>query len=116
VPEEFNDLKSKISAARGPDESPSKEPSENSRNMNQGMKAGTELVGAILGGALIGLLLDNWLGTKPLFLISLLVLGIGVGFFNVYKLSQNMSAVVGFSELHKREKQAKNPPDKEKQG
>lgn len=81
----------------------------NADNMSKGIRAGTELVGAIAAGVFLGLLIDGWLGTKPLFLIIMLILGVATGFFNVWKTSQNIGVSVGFSELHKRKKDATNP-------
>ncbi|NBX66905.1 MAG: AtpZ/AtpI family protein [Proteobacteria bacterium] len=63
-----------------------------SRAMSVGMRAGTELVGATVGAALIGYGLDRWLGTKPWLLIVMLLLGIGAGFLNIWKLTQNQDA------------------------
>jgi len=55
--------------------------------MGKGMQSGFELVGAILGGALLGLGLDRWLGTKPLFMLILLVLGFASGLWRAYRSS-----------------------------
>lgn len=62
---------------------------KNSAHMNDGIKAGVELLIPILLGCFGGLYLDKWLGTEPLFLITLLLLGIGAGFLNVYRITQN---------------------------
>ncbi len=43
------------------------------------------LVGGVVGGVFIGLLLGNQFGAKPLFLIVFLLLGLGVGFYGVFK-------------------------------
>jgi len=45
-------------------------------NMNMGLRAGAELIASILGGGLIGYGLDQWLDTKPIFLIAMLVLAL----------------------------------------
>jgi ATP synthase protein I len=64
----------------------------------------------ILGGILIGYGLDRWLETAPLFIIGMLFLGVGAGISNIYKASQNIGGTVGYSELHRREKNAKTSP------
>jgi ATP synthase protein I len=45
------------------------------------------LIGGLAGGALIGWVLDRLLGTSPLLLISLLLLGGAAGFWNIIKIS-----------------------------
>jgi F0F1-type ATP synthase assembly protein I len=59
---------------------------ESLRKSGPAMTAGYTLIGAIifLGG--IGYALDAWRGTSPWFLISGLLLGIVVGFFELAKV------------------------------
>ena len=45
------------------------------------------LVGGLVGGTLIGWLLDRWLGTEPVLLITLMVLGTVGGFWSIIKMS-----------------------------
>ncbi len=80
-------------------------------NTRAGMQAGVEFVGAILLSAFIGFQIDKFFGTMPLFFISLLLLGIGTGFYNVYRITQNMGTGVGNSQLHSRGKNATTTPD-----
>lgn len=108
---DLDNLEEKIKKAR-PSEL-SEEQKRNAENMSTGMRAGAELVGAIAGGAFIGWLLDGWLETKPLFLIIMLLLGIVTGFVNVYRISQNIGTSVGYSQLHQRQKNAKNAAEGE---
>ena len=42
-------------------------------------------VGAVVGGALMGWLLDYLLGTRFVFLVVFLLLGVGGGFWKAYK-------------------------------
>ena len=44
-----------------------------------------ELITGISLGVFLGLMLDNYLQTKPLMLIICFILGTVVGFFNMYK-------------------------------
>ena len=44
-----------------------------------------ELVTGIVLGVFLGLMIDNYLQTKPLMLIIFFILGTLVGFFNIYK-------------------------------
>jgi len=77
-------------------------------NMRLGIRAGTELLVTIGAGVLIGYFLDQWLGTKPLFLIIFMLAGVGAGFMNIYRITQNMGSQVGFAPLHKEKKQGTN--------
>jgi len=45
------------------------------------------LLGGLVGGTLIGWLLDRWLGTAPILLITLMVLGTVGGFWSIIKMS-----------------------------
>ena len=45
------------------------------------------LIGGLVGGTLIGWLLDRWLGTGPILLITLMVLGTVGGFWSIIKMS-----------------------------
>ena len=42
---------------------------------------------AILAGMAVGLLLDRWAGTSPLFLLLGLVLGVVLAFYGTYRMS-----------------------------
>ncbi|UOE93948.1 MULTISPECIES: AtpZ/AtpI family protein [Bacillaceae] len=46
------------------------------------------IVGGVLAGVFIGNWIDERFATKPLFLIIFLLLGIGSGFYGVYKVIQ----------------------------
>lgn len=56
-------------------------------NYRLGNQVLSYLIGGPVGGALIGWVLDRLLGTAPWFLVSLLILGIAAGFWNIIKLS-----------------------------
>lgn len=105
---DLHDLEEKIRAVEE-----SRKPEEN--QAPTGMHAGMEFVGAIVFGTAIGLALDSWLGTKPLFFLSLFALGIVTGFYNVYKISQGTGTGVGFSRLHQRKKSAKTTPEQKRE-
>ncbi|MED4164060.1 AtpZ/AtpI family protein [Halalkalibacterium halodurans] len=46
------------------------------------------IVGGVVTGMLIGRFLDNMLGTEPILLILFLLLGLGSGFYGVFKVAQ----------------------------
>lgn len=106
-------LRGKIEAAERESADPSetrKTATESPKSRgNTGLQAGIELIGGIAGGAGLGLLLDRWLDTKPVFMILLFLLGTAAGFLAVWKTEQGIGTGVGFSSLHNRKKDAKTP-------
>ena len=61
------------------------------------MSLGWNLALPIFGGVLLGHLLDRWLGTRPIFTLGLLTLGIGVGYYSVVHFIQRMKKRIGES-------------------
>jgi ATP synthase protein I len=55
---------------------------------NEGVKAGVELCAPIAVCFFIGVSLDNWLETSPIFMMLFFVLGVITGFWNIYKLTK----------------------------
>lgn len=111
----LKDLGEKLDAIHGREQADKRltaRQEKDAENMSNGMRAGAELVGAIMAGGLIGWGLDSWLGTKPFMLIIFLLLGVCTGFYNVWRTTQNIGSGVGFSELHKRVKDAKTSQSK----
>jgi ATP synthase protein I len=47
------------------------------------MSLGWDMAIPIFGGVLIGYLLDRWLGTRHIFTLGLLVMGIAIGYYNL---------------------------------
>lgn len=60
-------------------------------NTRLGNRVLAELIGGMVGGALIGWVLDRFLGTSPGFLLAMLLLGIGVAFRNIIRISNQRS-------------------------
>ncbi len=60
-----------------------------------GMRVGTEMVSAVLVGFGLGYALDNWLNTKPGFMMGGLLLGAVTGFVNVYRVVKGLDDAVG---------------------
>ena len=77
------------------------------------MQAGYEFVASVLLSAILGYFIDQWLGTTPLFLILLFLLGTCAGFMAIFRLNKNLGMGVGYSELHSREKDANKSPTSE---
>ena len=58
--------------------------------LGNAFKLGTELVAAVAVGSIIGFILDNWFGTKPLLLILFFLFGSAAGIYNVIKAAKKM--------------------------
>lgn len=109
---DIEDLQQKIQHAKssGVGQKQDKTPPSNNgtttdaESMNLGMRAGSELLVGMIAGGLIGYGLDHWLSTKPIFFLLFLILGVGAGFLNIYKLSQNIGTSVGFAQMHQKQK------------
>ena len=56
-------------------------------NEQLGNRVLSTLIGGLVGGTLIGWLLDRWLGTAPVLLITLMVLGTVGGFWSIIRMS-----------------------------
>lgn len=59
-------------------------------NAGVGFRIAVEMVAALVVGVGIGLLLDNWLGTKPWMLIVFFILGCGAGFTNLIRVAREL--------------------------
>ncbi|MDB5490839.1 MAG: hypothetical protein JWO78_688 [Micavibrio sp.] len=57
-------------------------------NMNAGVRAGAELVTCLVAGAAIGYGIDYFFATRPFGLIIFLLAGIGLGFYEVYRITK----------------------------
>ena len=65
---------------------------------SQAIRIGTELIVAVAVGGGIGFLLDNWLETKPWFLLGFLLLGNVAGLWNIFRLANGHKYKVGFKD------------------
>lgn len=109
---DLDQLEEKIRQARGDERKrPTKSSQQDNDNMKQGLHAGLEFAGAIFLPTFVGYWIDQWLGTFPAFFIGLFFLGILTGFYNIWRVMQNLGTGVGYSQLHRTEKDAKNAPD-----
>ena len=58
--------------------------------LGNAFKLGTELVAAVVVGVIIGFILDNWFGTKPVLIIIFFIFGSAAGILNVFKAAKRM--------------------------
>ncbi|MAZ07383.1 MAG: hypothetical protein CMM99_02815 [Rickettsiales bacterium] len=81
---EFKEKINKIEAKK----TSSKNPKFNN-NLSIGFKISLDLVSPIIAGILIGIGVDKFFSTKPIFFVIFLLLGIVAGFFNILKSAKN---------------------------
>ena len=55
-----------------------------------GFKISTELLAALIVGVGIGLIVDNYLGSKPFGLIIFFIFGAFAGFLNIYRVMRRI--------------------------
>ena len=58
--------------------------------LGNAFKLGTELIAAVIVGTIIGFILDNWFGTKPILIIVFFLFGAAAGIVNVFKAAKKM--------------------------
>ena len=58
--------------------------------LGNAFKLGTELVAAVVVGTIIGFILDNWFGTKPILIIVFFLFGAVAGIMNGFKAAKKM--------------------------
>ena len=58
--------------------------------LGNAFKLGTELVAAVVVGTIIGFILDNWFGTKPILIIGFFLFGAVAVIVNVFKAAKKM--------------------------
>jgi ATP synthase protein I len=93
-PNETTDFEARLKAARDKSEdnsgsAPSRLQYESS-SAGLGFRMSIELMVGLVVGLGIGWLLDGWLDTKPLFMIVLMVVGLGAGILNVVRASKEL--------------------------
>ena len=85
---DFDDFKTRLKIAK------SKLQNEKSDKkgvfLGNAFKLGTELIAAVIVGTIIGFILDNWFGTKPLLIIVFFLFGAAAGIMNVFKAAKRM--------------------------
>ena len=60
-----------------------------------GMRIGIELLASVLAGVGIGLLLDNWLDTTPIFTLAFVSIGFAAGVLSVIRVSKGLDERIG---------------------
>lgn len=94
-PSGLDDLDSRLRTAQARlDRGAGKTRSSLSKAQAGGMAAGfriaVEMIAALAVGVGIGLLLDQWLGTRPWMLILFFILGAGAAFMNLMRVARDL--------------------------
>lgn len=94
VPDRLKDLGERLAKARRPAEDRNRGfdggKSMSMSGFGMAFRIGAELVAALIVGVGIGLLLDKWLETGPLFLVVFFFLGAAAGVVNVYRAASSL--------------------------
>ena len=99
----LDELTQKISAAKK--NPPSKNGDGSTEESASPLRSGVELVAGLAVGGFLGYHADEWLGTKPAFLIAGMLFGMAGGVMNIYRAaSQDTVPKIG------KENQRDRPP------
>mgnify|MGYP001184389469 FL=1 len=85
--EKLKEFREKISKIDAKKTSPKNTKLNN--NLSVGFKISLDLISPIIAGILIGIGVDKFFSTKPIFFVIFLLLGIVAGFFNIFKSAKN---------------------------
>lgn len=64
--------------------------------MGFGVRIAMDILAALVVGVVVGLLLDRWLGTLPLFLVVFFFMGGAAGILNAYRTATGQGYAVGY--------------------
>ena len=88
---DLEDLKTRLKIAKSKLANHDSEKSEKKGAfLGNAFKLGTELVAAVVVGTIIGFILDNWFGTKPVLIIVFFLFGAAAGIVNVFRSAKRM--------------------------
>ena len=88
---DFNDFKTRLKIAKS--KLKKDHPEKSSKEgifLGNAFKLGSELLAAVVVGTIIGFILDNWFGSKPLLIIIFFLFGAAAGILNVFKAAKRM--------------------------
>ena len=89
-PPDLEALNAKLKAARKQNEGPESAsgPSEGQSGLGYGSRLSVEIIASLLAGLGLGWTIDHFAGTRPLFMLVFMFLGLGVGIYNVMRMSR----------------------------
>ena len=89
----LEDLDSKIKTAQKGQKTLGKKPKKaitSGADLGMGMKIASDLIAGVLVGIFLGYTLDNFLETKPLFIVVFVFVGFIAGMVNVYRTAEKI--------------------------
>ena len=86
--DKLKELKDRIETAKSSNTPNTKKNKESGAGF--GFKISTEIIAALAVGVGIGLIVDNYLNTKPFGLIIFFILGAFAGFLNIYRVMRRI--------------------------
>lgn len=90
-PDNLDAFDAKLKAARERIEgSETKELASEGKSLGYGYRLSVELLAGLLVGLGVGYAIDGWLGTRPWFMLVLMILGLGGGVLNVMRVTRTM--------------------------
>ena len=98
TPKAEEDFETRLRRARGRDTAASDDAGQGIAGSGFGaaMRIGLEMVSALVVGVGLGLLLDNWLDTRPWFLVVFFFVGAAAGMLNVFRAAKGFGAAPGY--------------------
>lgn len=106
--DDLNDLQDRIRQAREaslPEKSAQK--TDDSTGTQMGIRAVTDIIATPIVCGAIGMGVDHWFKTGPIFFILLAFLGLCAGFWNLARMMNGNDSSVGFKRLQNKEKEGK---------
>lgn len=90
----------------------SKPDTDGDESLKKTMRVATDMIGTPIVCGAVGMGVDEWFQTRPLFFLILAFLGVCAGFWNLYRAQIGADSAVGFKRLHSAEKKGnKAQPD-----
>lgn len=74
--------------------------------MGLGFRLAADIVAALVVGVVVGLLLDRWLGTLPLFLVLFFFMGGAAGILNAYRTVSGQGYAVGYRDAKDKDRES----------
>ena len=89
---DLEDIKTRLKIAKSKLQNQNSEKNNKKKGVFIGnaFKLGSELVAAVAVGTIIGFILDNWFGTKPILIIVFFLFGAAAGIINVFRAAKKM--------------------------
>lgn len=76
-----------------------------------GLRIGMEFATGVGVGLFLGIVIDKFFNTAPLFTLLFLFFGFGAGLLNVYRSVNNMDATIGLNRRHAPSGDREDSPD-----